>query len=112
MFKAIIKRLRKDQRGLTLIELLVVIVILGIIAAIAIPMVMSSQGDAKDNADIQNLNLVQDAVNRYMIDNDNVAPTTENLGNLAPNYLNGVPVMNSGCTFTVADTDTGVVTCP
>jgi len=40
----------KDQRGLTLIELLAVIVILGIIAAIAVPSIMNVIDKSKEDA--------------------------------------------------------------
>ncbi|MBG9549403.1 prepilin-type N-terminal cleavage/methylation domain-containing protein [Cytobacillus firmus] len=59
MLKNLRKRL-KDQKGLTLIELLAVIVILGIIAAIAIPsiggLINKTEDDAKVAEGIQIIN--------------------------------------------------------
>ena len=48
------KQLRKNEKGLTLIELLAVIVILGIVAAIAIPAIGNIIDDSKD--DVHNAN--------------------------------------------------------
>jgi type IV pilus assembly protein PilA len=85
MLKSLKKKM-KDQAGLTLIELLVVIVILGIIAAVAIPMVMSQQDNAKKKTNAQNESILQDAVNRYYTLN-NAYPA--DIANLALAETNG-----------------------
>ncbi|AGT32963.1 hypothetical protein M493_13610 [Geobacillus genomosp. 3] len=64
-----VKRIVKNERGLTLIELLAVIVILGIVAAIAIPsiggIINKSKNDAKIAEGIQIIN----AAKMYMTAN-------------------------------------------
>lgn len=87
MLKSLKKKM-KDQAGLTLIELLVVIVILGIIAAVAIPMVMSQRDEAQEKTDAQNLAVVQDAVHRYYTVEGDWPDST---GDLDPTYIKEVP---------------------
>ncbi|WP_054942234.1 type II secretion system protein [Paenibacillus ihuae] len=61
--QAIKKRLSKEenQKGFTLIELLAVIVILGIIAVIAIPMIGGIINNTKEDADVATARQVYDA---------------------------------------------------
>lgn len=70
--------IRKDDEAVTLIELLAVIVILAIIASIAIPVVSGSINSAKANSTEQDLNIISEALNRYMQDpsNNGQYPTT------------------------------------
>jgi prepilin-type N-terminal cleavage/methylation domain-containing protein len=91
MLKSLKKKM-KDQAGLTLIELLVVIVILGIIAAVAIPMVMSNKDDAAKNTNAQNLAVLQDAVNRYYTLKDEYPAA---LTTLKGDYIDEVPAVKT-----------------
>ncbi|ARK31607.1 competence type IV pilus major pilin ComGC [Halalkalibacter krulwichiae] len=108
MRKFIQKRL-KNQKGLTLIELLVVIVILGIIAAIVVPMVMGNRDSAEANANAQVNKVVQDASERYYAMTGSYAANAAAL--VAADYLREAPKCadNSTPAFTI-DNDTGSIT--
>jgi type IV pilus assembly protein PilA len=58
-----------NESGFTLIELLVVILIIGILAAIAIPAFLSQTGKASDSAAKTQVGTLQTAIKTYAIEN-------------------------------------------
>jgi general secretion pathway protein G len=65
-----------SQRGFTLLELMVVVVILGILAALVVPKVMSRPDEARVTASRQDVASLMQALQLYRLDNQRY-PTTE-----------------------------------
>lgn len=68
------KHKRKNEKGFTLIELLVVIVIIGILAAIALPNFIKARNKAREAEVKSNVHAIQIALERYAVDSGGVYP--------------------------------------
>jgi len=73
---------RKHSSGFTLVELIIVIAVLGMLAAIAVPNLVSVRSNAQSTVDRTNARLLANSVNSYNIlygDSDNAIVTVEQI---------------------------------
>jgi type II secretion system protein G len=75
---------KTNERGFTLIELLVVVAILGVLAVVAVPRVMTAIDDAKTNKGKSDLAIIGNALERHYFDEGEYP---KNLNALKGEYL-------------------------
>ena len=75
---------RKHHSGFTLIEIMVVIVIIGILAALIVPKVMSRPDEARIVAARQDIATLMQALKLYRLDHKKYPTTEEGLNILLP----------------------------
>jgi type IV pilus assembly protein PilA len=99
------------KKGFTLVELLVVIIIVGILSAIAVPMMRANVDKAKKSEAVAALGAIRTAERLYFTENNKyvtVANTAWDTGSLK-NYINASDLIGryfpAGC-YSVSATDT------
>ena len=103
---------RRQDEGFTLIELLVVMIIIGILAAIAIPVFLNQRAKARDTATKSDIETIGKELATFYVDGDSAVAVTgtisgTNLTLAAAGYSN-VNRISTGTTYLTAATTNAI----
>ena len=110
MIARIHKSLEKKDKGFTLIELLVVIIIIGILAAIAIPVFLNQRKKAVDAGIKSDLRSIANELESYYVDNQEYPATIGGTGTGSSEVTVGTATVtksNDDTVFTYTPVTTG-----
>ncbi|MEI7577709.1 MAG: prepilin-type N-terminal cleavage/methylation domain-containing protein [Armatimonadota bacterium] len=96
------KRNNKKNRGFTLVEIMIVVLIIGILAAIAVPNFVKARESARRQTCIGNLTQINSAKEQWAMDQRKTSGDACASTDVAPAYIKSFPVCPAGGTYTVA----------
>ncbi len=81
---------RMGQRGMSLLELIIVMAIIGILAAVAVPLLKNAPRRAQEATLKQNLRVMRDAIDQHYADKGHYPPSLQAL--VEAEYLRAIPL--------------------
>ena len=98
--------MKKQKKGFTLVEIMIVVAIIGLLAAIAIPSFINARTKTQTNSCMNNLRLIDGAIQQYALDHTNAVPA--DMGALVGTgaYIKDTPACPGGGTYTLGSLTT------
>lgn len=80
-------KIKVSKKGFTLVEIMIVVVIIGILAALAIPAFQKVRSNSQKKAILNNLRQIAGAGQQFILDPANGGPTAVSYDQLHPTYF-------------------------
>jgi type II secretion system protein G len=94
----------RNRKGLTLIELLIVVIILGALAAIAIPRITTSATTARQNACTTNVDTLNTSIEMWRMDKDAYPSALSDIDSNTSYFPSGAPTCPFGTPYVYSST--------